>query len=176
MMGAVASGRSSTGSESVSWDAGSPSAFVARVVSDAAPAAYSISAATTTQARSEETDAALSFSSGWWQRLSGSGASAMLASTAGSSVQVTFEGSAVRVVAAVGPSRGKAQVSVDGVDYGTVDLCASSWALQEVVFSADVGPGQHVLTVSHTGLKNELSNSTTVEVDAVEVLRSVVLS
>ena len=71
--------------------------------------------------RFEDTDAELVFSAtGWWTASSvqRSGGSSRVTTTPGASLEMTFTGSVVRLLASTGPNRGIVSVSVDGVETG----------------------------------------------------------
>lgn len=121
--------------------------------------------------RVEETEAAFDFSSGWSAWLSGvhSGGSARFTRSVGSSVDVTFTGPEVALWSHVGPDRGIAEVLVDGVSFGQVDLYRSAWRAQERVFTAaGLGAGQHVLTVRYVGANPAAMSNPAVVIDAIE--------
>jgi hypothetical protein len=76
--------------------------------------------------------------SGTWRSTSSSvywGGVAKYASTAGARATFTSTGRAIAWVARKGPTRGKAEVLVNGTKVATVDLYASSYQNQRVVWS-----------------------------------------
>src|SRR6056297_3651515 len=121
--------------------------------------------------RFENTEVGLVFSSGWWlssspQRSGGSSATSV---ATGASLDVTFEGSVVRLLASTGPNRGIVSVSVDGVET-LVDMYAPTYSYQEVVFEqVGLSAGAHTLKVVNTGTANAASSGTYADLDAVEV-------
>ncbi len=125
--------------------------------------------------RLEESDPAVTVTEGWIpastpDRRSGADGAYLYTDEAGASVDVAFEGSAVRWIAAQGPSRGVADVSVDGGTPVQVDLYSPTWAYQAVVFEATgLGAGEHTLTVTNTGTADPASAQARIEIDAVDV-------
>ena len=82
--------------------------------------------------RFEDTDAELVFSAtGWWTASSvqRSGGSSRVTTTPGASLEMTFTGSVVRLLASTGPNRGIVSVSVDGVET-PVDMYAETYSYQ----------------------------------------------
>jgi beta-N-acetylhexosaminidase len=76
--------------------------------------------------------------SGAWLSVSASGysgGSTRYASAKGASATYTFTGTSVGWVAATGPTRGSAQVYIDGVYQATVSLYASTTSLRRIVFA-----------------------------------------
>ncbi|MGQ0843101.1 MAG: S8 family serine peptidase [Sporichthyaceae bacterium] len=109
-----------------------------------------------------------------WSNKSVSGAlggSIRQSRTAGATASLTFIGSEVQWVATPGYDRGRAEVFVDGVSRGIVDLYASSTRTRRIVFSTALAPGQHTITVKVLGTRGSSASSTWVDVDAFTVLR-----
>jgi beta-N-acetylhexosaminidase len=76
---------------------------------------------------------------GQWTRDEGgaySGGSTRWASVAGASASYTFTGTSIGWVAAVGPTRGSADVYVDGALRSTIDLWAATRDTRRIVFAA----------------------------------------
>ena len=87
-------------------------------------------------------------------------------------MEVGFEGSAVRWIATKAPSRGIASVTIDGVEFGPVDLYAPAWSFQQVAFEADgLGSGPHTMVITLTGQKRAEATATFIEIDAIEADR-----
>ena len=92
-----------------------------------------------------------------------SGATATLNSSPGTDVSWAAER---------GPDRGKAEVRLDGVLVGTVDLYATSAQPRRVLYNATLdSPGPHTLEVKVLGTKKSASTDTRVDVDAFVILR-----
>jgi len=99
-----------------------------------------------------------------------SGASHMVASTAGATVSMPFIGSRLDLIATTGPKSGRVNVSVDGGAPVVVDLYAPNTAFQQTVFSTgDIVAGFHTVTVTVTGTANAASADTFVSIDAAAV-------
>jgi hypothetical protein len=80
------------------------------------------------------------------------GGSALRSRTTGSTATFSFTGSAIAWIAAVGPTRGRADLVVDGVSAGSVDLWAPSTAYRRVVFRrAWASSGPHTLRIRVAG-------------------------
>jgi hypothetical protein len=135
-----------------------------------------VSAWTTTATMSlklvEETATGWTFTGTWKvAKLAGASAGALkyaTTSTAGAKRSVT--GKSVAIVAAVGPDRGKARISVDGVAVATVDLYAATAKLGQVVSVANLTSGAHTVEVKVLGTRNVASTGTRVDLDALVVL------
>lgn len=70
----------------------------------------------------------------------------------GATATLTFTGRAIAWYGPVGPTRGKARVSIDGTRVATIDLRSSSFYAREVLFSrrfADTG--KHTITITVLG-------------------------
>src|SRR6266568_5878394 len=95
-----------------------------------------------------------------------SGGTYRISGTAGAQVTLPFTGTAIDWVTALGPVYGQAQVLIDGVSKGTVDLyqAASQWKVLQSYTGLSSGP--HTIVVKVTGTKNTSSTGTGVVVDA----------
>jgi hypothetical protein len=78
---------------------------------------------------------------------------------------VTFTGTRIDWITALGPNLGKAAVTIDGVSMGTVDLYAPSATWQHIIAYGDLPSGPHTLTIKVLGQKRAASTGTTVVVD-----------
>jgi len=85
----------------------------------------------------------------------------------GSTATITFSGSAIAWAGPVGPTRGKAQVYLDGDLVATVDLYRSSFAARDIVFARNVSNGTHTFRIHALGT----SGRPTVAVDGLYVVR-----
>ncbi len=97
---------------------------------------------------------------------SASGGSYRVTGTAGRTATVSFTGTGVDWVTSTGPGSGKAEVFIDGVDKGSVDLYASSTHYQSVRDYSGLTAGAHTIVVKVLGQKNASATATTVAVDA----------
>jgi hypothetical protein len=85
----------------------------------------------------------------------------------GPTTKLTFTGSSVAWVGPVGPTRGKAQVYIDGDYVVTVDLKTSTFKARRILFATAVPQGTHTIVVKALGT----SGRPTVAVDAFFVVR-----
>lgn len=107
-----------------------------------------------------------------WRGVGASGASGRSyrsSAVAGQTASLSFTGTRVDWVATTGPGWGKAEVYVDGVDKGTVDLYAAVRHFQTVKPFSGLAAGHHTITVKVLGTKNPAAAATTVNVDAFVV-------
>ena len=100
---------------------------------------------------------------------SASSGSYRVASTAGHVAAFAFNGSSVEWITSTGPAFGQAQVYVDGIDMGMVDLYASTAQSQVVQAYGGLAVGAHTLEVRVLGTKNASATSTAVPIDAFVV-------
>jgi len=108
---------------------------------------------------------------GWWAgktSTSASGGTYRSAATAGPA-SFTFTGTQVHWITTTGPSYGKAEVYLDGVDQGTVDLYSPTTHWQTAKSYTASGPGQHTLTIQVLAQKNTASTGKAVNIDAFTV-------
>jgi subtilisin len=97
-----------------------------------------------------------------------SGGTTSYAKAAGASITLTFTGRGVAVVMPCGPTRGKAQVWLDGRLAGTVDTYRSTLAVRRIVFSRSwTTSATHVVEVVVLGT----SGRSRVDLDAFLVIR-----
>jgi len=92
-----------------------------------------------------------------------------LSKTAGSLFRFTFDSNQVTYVFTRAYNRGKAAVTVDGVDLGYIDMYSATTQRQQTVTLGNLGAGTHVLNINVTGQKNSASADTYVDVDALIV-------
>ena len=72
-----------------------------------------------------------------------------------------------------GPDRAIAEILVDGVSQGTVDLYATAWSRPRTVFKlSGLAAGSHTIRIRHTGTANagNVQASKTIGVDVIHVL------
>jgi len=98
-----------------------------------------------------------------------SGGTYRINGTAGAQVTFSFTGTGIDWVTATGPAYGQAQVTIDGVSKGTVDLyqAASEWKVLQSY--TGLSPGAHTIVVKVLGTKNASSTGTGVVADAFVV-------
>jgi hypothetical protein len=89
--------------------------------------------------------------------------------SAGAVAQLKFSGTSVGWVTAVGPGWGKAEVYIDNVDKGTVDLYASTAHWQTLKSYTGLAAGNHTIQVKVLGTKNASALKTTVPIDGFTV-------
>jgi beta-galactosidase GanA len=91
--------------------------------------------------------------------------------TAGDSVSVTFNGTAVQWIGPKNTNGGIAAVSIDGKQVATVDTYAAAGKeYQQVLYgTTGLAAGAHTLTITVTGNQNPAATAATVVVDAINV-------
>jgi hypothetical protein len=96
-----------------------------------------------------------------------SGGAYRVASAAGRTASLRFTGTGVDWITYTGPGWGQAQVLIDGVSKGTVDLYASTSRPQSALAYRGLAAGSHTITIKVLGTKNPAATSTTaVPIDA----------
>lgn len=152
--------------------------------------AFDVPAATIS--RLQETDPAVTLSSGWVQdnpvvtlvpgfttgRTQGSSlrawsAGAAALATTAAQATFTFTGTAVSWIGARGTQSGIADVSLDGVFVTEIDLYSPTEQIQAAVFTATGLPdATHTLTIESTGRQNPAAQNALIVVDAFDVTSS----
>jgi hypothetical protein len=94
--------------------------------------------------------------------------------TTGSSFQVRFNGTKIKLYGAKAPGHGIAYISIDGSAAVAMDYYSDTRKDNTLIFeSPTLGTDkEHVLTVVVSGLKNASSSSVTITADRVEITRS----
>jgi subtilisin len=118
----------------------------------------------------QETGSGVTRSSGWtgYRSSAALGGRFVYADRAGSWVRFSFKGSGVALVGRKGPSRGRAEIRVDGVRVATVDAHARSLGTRWVLFARAVDPARtHTVEVRVLGT----AGHPRFDVDAFLVLR-----
>ncbi|MCA9979386.1 MAG: PKD domain-containing protein [Anaerolineales bacterium] len=90
------------------------------------------------------------------------------ANTAGDTASLTFTGTWVSLGFMADEFSGQAEVFLDGVSQGTVDLYRNERDVTSVTY-ADLTPGTHTISVTVLGTANPLSGNAIVHVDYVDV-------
>jgi len=98
-----------------------------------------------------------------------SGGRMSYANLSGAALTASFTGQRIEIVSDMDPYRGQAEVLIDGVVAGTFDAYSATTRFQVVVFSANVAPGPHTVSVRASGVKSTSSRGTFVVVDAFRV-------
>ncbi len=109
---------------------------------------------------------------GWSFFTSGraSGPGIVVASASQARVRFEFEGRSVRWIGERTPTGGIAEVLIDGVPRGRIDLFSPQQEWQAVLFSAPgMVAGRHSIEIVVTGAKHPLSSGANVFVDAFDV-------
>ncbi len=92
---------------------------------------------------------------GSWQRTSSSvfwGGAAKMSTKSGSKSSLTFSGRSVSFVSRLGPTKGKARIYVDGIHVATIDLSATTFKSQRVVWARNfTTSGRHTVSVVVVG-------------------------
>jgi beta-galactosidase GanA len=126
----------------------------------------------------DDTSAALTYTGTWTHAGPSSGYTSgdydqteSWSQTTGSSMSVTFTGTAVQWIGPKNTNGGIAAVSIDGgtpADVDTYDAYGKEF--QQVLFSASgLSPGTHTLTITVTGTQDPAASADTVVVDAINV-------
>lgn len=114
----------------------------------------------------------LAWAGSWSAAGTGSGGSAYRSSdTSGALVRLTFEGTAVRLIAPVGPEFGIASVRIDRGAPVLIDLSRRTKGRATVFIRRDITGGRHTVSVQWTGKRGRLSRGTAIGLEAVEVER-----
>src|SRR5438874_2217517 len=104
------------------------------------------------------------FTSGDFQRTES------FSTTTGDMVTVPFSGTAIRWISSRDPSRGIADVYLDGAKLATVDGYAPSKDFHQTFYAASgLADGPHTLQIVVTGTKNPAASKTAVAVDAIDL-------
>jgi hypothetical protein len=120
-------------------------------------------------------DSVAIFSTGWTKTANAAfyDSASHVSNTGGSSCEYKFTGNAVRILGQLGPDRGYARVTLDGVNLGCYNLYGSYAQPQKVLFEKfNLGPGPHSIKWEVTGQKIQISKNAFVDIDKIEVLMS----
>jgi len=82
---------------------------------------------------------------------------------------LTFVGNHVRYYFTKSTNRGIAHVTIDGIDYGVIDLYAATPQFQQSVLYANLGAGIHTIHIAVSGQKNPASSNYYIDVDRFDV-------
>jgi hypothetical protein len=98
-----------------------------------------------------------------------SGGSYRRSKALGAEITFPFTGTTVKWIALKGPNYGMAEVYIDGVDQGTVDLYSSALQYQAKIKYSGLAAGSHTLKIDVLHTKNAASSGYQVGVDAFDV-------
>ncbi|MBA2560210.1 MAG: hypothetical protein H0V07_10055 [Propionibacteriales bacterium] len=98
-----------------------------------------------------------------------SGGTYRSSAAAGSTANFAFTGTGVDWLTAKGPGWGKAKVSIDGIDMGTVDLYSPSNRYQAPIAYRGLSARSHTIKVTVLGARNRSATASKVSVDAFVV-------
>ncbi len=87
----------------------------------------------------------------------------------GATISLAFVGTAVTYVYTRARNRGIAEVVVDGVPKGRIDLYSAATVWQSRTKFRGLGPGRHVIQIRVTGEHNPQANDGFVDLDALIV-------
>jgi hypothetical protein len=125
--------------------------------------------------RYQQTDSRIAYT-GTWIKFSTTGASGGSYTYADSAAQavIWFSGTKLDIIATKGYTQGKAKVTLDGVDKGTIDFSNTTTLRQQNVWSTGtVASGTHKVVLSWTGQPG-VKGGTRINVDAVDIIGSLV--
>ncbi|MDO8483605.1 MAG: transglycosylase family protein [Candidatus Limnocylindrales bacterium] len=111
-------------------------------------------AATAASQRYSERSSTIDYSGSWRPARHGgyAGGAVRYAISAGATATITFTGSRIAWYGPVGPTRGKARISIDGVAVKTVNLKRSSFESTTILYSASWKTlGRHTLAIEVIG-------------------------
>jgi hypothetical protein len=105
-------------------------------------------------------------STGW---PSASGGTVSWTSTPEDAVTFTFTGNQITYYYTKVYNRGKAAVTIDGLDKGYVDLYSSTIQWQQSTTFTNLGSGIHTIHISHSGQPNACTGTCYIDVDKLVV-------
>lgn len=135
-------------------------------------AASSTTVVTTKPNRYEQGDSRLVYSGVWKTPLhhSASDGSFAYTNSAGGKVTITFEGTHLALIVKKSPKYGKANVTMDGKNLGTIDLYSAETKYQQKAWgTGQLKPGTHTVVIAWTGAKREAATETNINIDCVLV-------
>lgn len=108
--------------------------------------------------------------SGRWIRgavIGASGGGVRSSTSPGARARYDFTGTSIAWISTMSPRRGIADIEIDGVPSGSVDLYSPTQISRQVVFATTgLSPGPHQMTITVRGQRNPLSTSNQVDIDA----------
>ncbi len=135
--------------------------------------AYSVNTVPCAPAAYEEQSTCINRIGNWTLYAGGgpSGGSVVFSKSTDDAVYLTFTGSAVRYVFTKAYNRGKAGVTIDGVERGFVDLYSPTIQWQQSVTYSNLGGGVHTIHVSVAGLRHPSATDVYIDIDRFDVLQ-----
>jgi len=125
--------------------------------------------------RYEENDTNLAYDGTWTAASAGAASGGIHRySDAAGSCTVSFSGAYLAWLATKGPGYGKAKLTLDGVDQGTVDLYSAAAACDKVWETATLSSATHTLKIEWTGIKNASATDYNISVDAFDIAGNIV--
>jgi hypothetical protein len=124
--------------------------FRVRAIDKAGNAGTWMAGPTASLSQLSEKSSSIKFSSSWHQTYSSVfwGGGAKKSTTAGAKATVTFTGRTIAFVSRLGPTKGRARIYVDGALVKTVDLYASTYKSERVVWARTfASTGKHTVSV-----------------------------
>ncbi len=121
----------------------------------------------------DDRDSSLLYSSGWADTSSTnySSGTGRYSVSGGSNIEYVFSGTGIKWYSVVSTNHGKADVYIDNVFDATIDLYASHWAANTIVYAKrDLPAGSHIIKIVVRSDKNIASGNNFVEIDALEAL------
>jgi subtilisin family serine protease len=133
---------------------------------------YSLSISVKTTKRIENTDKTIKYS-GTWKKTnykSASGGSISRTNKTNHSLEYTFTGTGIKVLALKDKNMGKADIFIDGKKVKHVDLYSSSRKYKQNVYEVqNLSNKTHKIKIVNTGKKNKSSSGTYLNIDAFEI-------
>ncbi len=123
--------------------------------------------------RFEESAPGLTYNGSWstWTHAAQSGGAARFTATAGSIVTAAVRGPSFTWIGQRGPSRGRAEVWIDGVLWETVDTYSPTFLNQRALFStSELSPGDHTASITYVGANPAATGTPGIVIDAVEAV------
>jgi subtilisin family serine protease len=117
----------------------------------------------------QQSAATLSPSSAWTTVNYSDASGKSLKQAKSSTATATYKFTGMSQIAWIGtysPNRGRAEVFLDGVSQGVIDLYAANVSTRQIFFAKKVGTGSHTLVIKVLGTRSAASSSTYVDVDA----------
>ncbi len=126
-----------------------------------------------TTTRYEQTDGRILYLGNWTPFISsGASGGSYTYAASSASASIWFDGTKLDLIATTGFTQGKARVSLDGEDKGTIDFSSPlTLRMQKVWTTGLLATGTHKVVLSWTG-QTGVSGGTRVNVDAVDVTGS----
>ncbi|MDZ4218019.1 MAG: hypothetical protein U1D70_03235, partial [Methylobacter sp.] len=128
--------------------------------------------------RFEQDDTLTNYTGTWTQTNDGgmSGGSYRHSTTPSSTLNLTFSGTGFSWIGAIGPNFGMAKVTLDGTTETIVDLYNTNLRYRQPIWSVSgLADGAHTLSIEVLGQKRVGAGSTSVNVDAFDVVHALTM-